>query len=157
MSFLRRHTRIAVVALSCVALGAGASAIASAGAATGTAAKAAHAHGRHHGLRGHGMRWARRAVHAELVVPTKQGFVNVTVDRGTVDSVSVSQLTSQLTLTEGTRTQTYKTVTVTIPSAAKIRDDKQTASLSSLRKGQRVIVVQAPKRTFVVAHTPRQH
>lgn len=152
MSFLRRHSRIAVVALSCVALGAGASAIASAGAATGTTAKAPHAHGAHHGLRGRGMRWARRAVHAQLVVPTKQGFVNVTIDRGTVDSVSGSQLT----LTEGTRKQTYKTVTLTIPSAAKVRDNRQTASLSSLRKGQRVIVVQAPKRTFVAAHTPRQ-
>jgi len=152
MSFLRRHTRIAVVALSCVALGAGASAIASAGAATGTTAKAAHAHGRHHGLDGRGMRWARRAVHAQLVVPTKQGFVNVTVDRGTVDSVSGSQLT----LTEGTRRQTYKTVTLSISSAAKVRGNRQTASLSSLRKGQRVIVVQAPRRTFVVAHTPRQ-
>jgi len=150
MSFLRRHTRIAVVALSCVALGAGASAIASA--STGTTAEAAHAHGRHHGLDGRGMRWVRRAVHAQLVVPTKQGFVNVTVDRGTVDSVSGSQLT----VTEGTRRQTYKTVTLSIPSAAKVRDNRQTASLSSLRKGQRVIVVQAPRWTFVVAHTPRQ-
>ncbi|MDQ6729593.1 MAG: hypothetical protein M3022_04650 [Actinomycetota bacterium] len=151
MSFLRRHSRIAVVALSCVALGAGASAIASAGAATGSTARAAHAHGRHHGLRGRGLRWARRAVHADLVVPTKQGFVNVTVDRGVVDSVSGNQLI----LTEGTKQQTYKTVTLAIPSAAKVRDDKQPASLSSLRRGQRVIVVQAPQRTFVVAHTQR--
>ncbi|MEO8967746.1 MAG: hypothetical protein ABI355_09065 [Solirubrobacteraceae bacterium] len=152
MSFLRRHSRIAVVALSCIALGAGASAIASAGAATGSTANAAHAHGRHPGLRGRGLRWARRAVHADLVVPTKQGFVNVTVDRGAVDSVSGNQLI----LTEGTEQQTYKTVTLTIPSTAKVRDDRQAATLSSLRKGQRVIVVQAPKRTFVVAHTPRQ-
>ena len=152
MSFLRRHSRIAVVALSCVALGAGASAIASAGAGTQSTAKAVHARGAHNGLRGRGMRWARRAVHADLVVGTKQGFVNVTVDRGTVDSVSGNQLT----LAEGTKKQTYKTVTLTIPAAAKVRDNKQTASLSSLQKGQRVIVVQAPKRTFVVARTPRQ-
>ncbi len=152
MSFLRRHTSIAVLALSCIALGAGASAIAGAGAATRTPARSAHAHGAHHGRRGPGMRWARRAVHAQLVVPTKQGFVNVTIDRGTVDSVSGSQLT----LAEGTRKQTYKTITLTIPSAAKVRDNRQTASLSSLRKGQRVTVVQTPKRTFVVAHTPRR-
>ncbi len=149
MSFLHRHTRIAVVALSCVALGAGASAIASAGAAS---ARGAHAHGAHHGRRGPGMRWAHRAVHAQLVVPTKHGFVNVTIDRGTVDSVSGNQLT----LTEGTRKQTYKTITLAIPSAATVRDGKRNASLASLRKGQRVIVVQAPARTFVIAHTPRQ-
>jgi hypothetical protein len=152
MSFLRRHSRIAVVAFSCLALGAGASAIASAGAATGTTAKTPHAHGAHQGLKGRGMRWARRAVHADLVVGTKQGFVNVTVDRGAVDSVSGNQLT----IVEGTPKQTYKTVTLTIPGTAKVRDNKQTASLSSLQKGQRVIVVSAPKRTFVVARTPRQ-
>lgn len=152
MSFLRRHSRMAVVALSCVALGAGASAIASAGAATGTTAKTAHPHGAHQGLRGRGMRWARRAVHADLVVATQHGFVNVTVDRGTVDSVSGNQLT----IAEGTKTQTYKTITLTIPAAARVRDNKQTASLSSLQKGERAIVVQAPKQTFVVARTPRQ-
>ncbi len=152
MSFLRQHVAIAVVALSCIALGAGASAIASAGADTQTSAKVTHAPGRHHGLPGREMRWARRAVHAQLVVPTPQGFVNVTVDRGRVDSVSGRQLT----LGEGTRRQTYKTITLTIPPTAEVRDNHQTASLSSLRPGQRVIVIQAPKRTFVIAHTPRQ-
>lgn len=152
MSFLRRHSRIAVLALSCVALGAGASAIASAGAATGTTAQTAHAHGAHRGLKDRGMRWARRAVHADLVLATKQGFVHVTVDRGTVGSVSGNQLT----IAEGTKQRTYKTVTLTIPAAAMVRDNKQAASLSSLSRGQRVTVVQAPKRTFVIARTPRQ-
>lgn len=153
MSFIRRHFRIALIAVCCAALGAGASAIASAGAASGPSARHAHAHGaRGHGLRGHGLRGlARRAVHADLVVATKQGFVNVTVDRGHVDSVSGQQLT----LTEGTKKQTYKTVTLTIPSTAKIRDDRQPASLSSLRAGQRVIVIVAPQHTFVVVRTPR--
>ncbi|GAC1573679.1 MAG: hypothetical protein NVS3B18_07170 [Candidatus Dormibacteria bacterium] len=146
MSFLRRHSRIALVALSCVALGAGAGAIASAGAAT-----TAHADLRQHG-RGREMRWLRHAVHAQLVVPTQQGFATVTLDRGTVDSVSGDQLS----LTEGTPKQTYKTVTLTIPAGSTVRDNRQTASLSSLQPGQRVIVVQGPRRTFVVAHTRRQ-
>jgi hypothetical protein len=149
MSFLHRHVRIALVALSCLALGAGASAIASAGAATGTSgkAKAGTQAGRGHGA----LRLARRAVHADLVVATKQGFVNVTIDRGKVDSVNGQQLT----LTESTKTQTYKTVTLTIPSNATVRDDRQAASLPSLHSGQRAIVVQAPKRTLVIARTPR--
>ena len=78
--------------------------------------------------------------------------MNVTVDRGAVDSVSGNQLT----LTEGTVKQTYKTVTLTIPAEATVRDDKQAARLSSLRTGQRVVVVSAPQRTFVVAPTPHQ-
>jgi hypothetical protein len=147
MSFLHRHSRIALVAICCVALGAGASAIASAGAATSGPSAKAHAR-QMHGLR----RLALRAVHADLVVATKQGFVNVTVDRGRVDSVTGQQLT----LTEGTKKQTYKTVTLTIPSSARVRDDRRPASLSSLRTGQRVLVVTAPKRTFVIARTPRQ-
>ncbi|MGI9184928.1 MAG: hypothetical protein ACR2GZ_08190 [Solirubrobacteraceae bacterium] len=150
MSFLRRHSRIALAATCCVALGAGASAIASAGAAPGHSAPRAHRHGAK--KHGHGLRsLARRAVHADLVVATKQGFVNVTVDRGKVDAVSGQQLT----LTEGTKKQTYKTLTLTIPSTAKVRDDRQPASLSALRSGQRVIVVTAPQRTLVIARTAR--
>ncbi|HET9105135.1 MAG TPA: hypothetical protein VFN55_17430 [Solirubrobacteraceae bacterium] len=160
MTFIRRHSRLMLVALSCAALGAGASAIASAGAAThpaGTPAQARGGHAlkgpghegrRHKGPRGRGLRLARRAVHAQLVVPTKQGFVTVTLDRGTVQSVSGDQLT----ITEGTPKQTYKTVTLTIPAGAKIRDNRQVAPLSALTHGQRVIVVTAPKRTFVLAH-----
>jgi hypothetical protein len=148
MSFLRRHSRIALVAISCSALGAGASAIASAGAATGKPAAKSHAKG----SRGHGwLKLARRTVHADLVVATKQGFVNVTIDRGKVASVSGQQLT----MTEGTKKQTYKTITLTIPSTAKVRDDRHAASLSALRSGQRVIVVTAPQRTRVIARTPR--
>ncbi len=148
MTFLRRHSRIALVAISCVALGAGASAIASAGAATGKSTAGSHTKG----ARGHGWRkLARRTVHADLVVATKQGFVNVTVDRGKVDSVSGRQLT----MTEGTKKQTYKTITLTIPSSAKVRDDRQAAALSALRSGQRVTVVTEPQRTLVIARTPR--
>ncbi|MGH2870507.1 MAG: hypothetical protein ACRDNK_23425 [Solirubrobacteraceae bacterium] len=150
MPFLRRHSQIALVAICCVALGAGASAIASAGATTGKSTSRAHTFGAHQ--HGHGLRsFARRAVHADLVVATKHGFVTVTVDRGHVASVSGRQVT----LIEGTRKQTYKTITLTIPSTAKVRDDRHAASLSALRSGQRVIVITAPHRTLVIARTPR--
>jgi hypothetical protein len=146
MTLLRRHSRIALMAISCLALGAGAGAIASAGAAP----SAARSHTK--GARGHGWRkLARRTVHADLVVATKHGFVNVTVDRGKVDSVSGQQLT----MTEGTKKQNYRTITLTIPSSAKVRDDRQAAPLSALRSGQRVTVVTEPQRTLVIARTPR--
>src|SRR5581483_5541741 len=112
MSFIRKHSRVLLIALSCTALGAAASAIAAAGAATSTPSSAAKAKlparaGRAQGLR----RLALRSVHGDLVVKTKTGFGTVTFDRGKVDSVSGQRLT----MTEGTRTATYKTVTLTIP------------------------------------------
>jgi hypothetical protein len=79
------------------------------------------------------------------------GFVTVSFDRGRVDSVNGQQLT----LTEGTAKASYKTVTLTIPSTARVRDNRQAATLSDLKAGQRVIVVTAPRQTFVIAHTPR--
>lgn len=148
MSFLRKHAKIAVVAVSCTALGAGAGAIASAPAASGSNPRAAAGH--RSGARAL-LRVARRAVAGQLVVPTTAGFATVSFERGVVDSVNGQQLT----LTEGTRTASYKTVTVTVPAGARVRDDRQAASLSSLTRGQRVIVVHAPKRTIVIAHTPK--
>jgi hypothetical protein len=61
----------------------------------------------------------------------------------------------QLTITEGTAKASYKTVTLTIPAGARVRDNRQKASLSDVKAGQRVIVIQAPKRTLVIARTPR--
>ena len=78
------------------------------------------------------------------------GFPTVTFERGKVDSVNGQQLT----ITEGTAKASYKTVTLTIPASAPVRDDRQTASLSSVKAGQRVLVVTAPRRTFVIARTP---
>ncbi len=156
MNSIRKHSRLLVVAISCLALGAGASAIANAGASSSSNA---HAHapwsrfGPRAGLRGHGMRLAgRRAVHGDLIVWTKNGFVTMTFDRGTVESVSGQQLT----IAEGTATATYKQVTLTIPTTAQVRDNRQPATLSKLQHGQRVIVVQSPSHTFVIAHTPLQ-
>jgi hypothetical protein len=146
MSFIRTHGRLLIVALSCVALGAGVSAVASAGAATGSSA-----HPRAAAHPGALRRFAARAVHGVVVVHTKGGFVDVTFDRGIVHSVSGQQLT----ITEGTRKTAYKAVTLTIPSTARVRDNRQKATLSDLKAGQRVIVISAPKHTLVIAHTPR--
>jgi hypothetical protein len=150
MKFLRRHARLISVAAACAALGAGVSAIATAGASTtGNSApgKAALAGGRRLG----GRRLLLRAVHGDLVVRTRSGFTNVTFDRGFVQSVAGQQLT----LREGTKRATYKTVTVTLPTSAVVRDNGQGASLSAVKDGQHVIVLQAPMRTFVIARTPR--
>lgn len=144
MTYLRKHVKLVLVAVACVTIGAAGSAIATAGAAGSgqaptTAAKAKH-----------GRRLlARRVVHGDLVVATKSGFATVTLDRGFVQSVNGRQLT----LREGTKKATYKTLTLTIPSSAKVRDNGRSSTLTSLSAGQRVAVVQGPKRTWVVAHT----
>jgi hypothetical protein len=148
MSFIHRHAKLLLVAASCAALGAGASAIATAGAATNHPAHGAKSHtARHRPAR----RLAARAVHGDLIVPTKTGFVAVTFDRGTVKSVSGQQLT----LTEGTKQATYKTVTLTIPTTARVRDNRQKATLADVKTGQRATVVKTPKATLVIARTPR--
>jgi hypothetical protein len=152
MSSLRKHTRLLLVAVVCVALGAGASAIATAGAASSSSAKTGAAGGRAKLARIGGLRrFAARAVHGDVVVRTKSGFATVTFDRGTVDSVSGQQLA----IAEGTKKASYKTVTVTIPAGAVVRDDRHKASLSDVKAGQRVLVLVAPKRTFVMARTPK--
>ncbi|MGI8411827.1 MAG: hypothetical protein ACR2LV_03785 [Solirubrobacteraceae bacterium] len=147
MTFLRNHLRLLLVGTSCLAAGVGASAIASAGAAPSpsAAATASAAHVRHHRALLH------RAVHGDLVVHTKAGFVTVTLDRGTVQSVNGQQLT----IVEGTRKATYKTVTLTIPANARVRDDRQKSTLAAVKPGQRVMVEQGLTRTIVAAHTPR--
>jgi len=152
MKGIRKHSKLLLVAVSCLAIGAGASAIASAGAAGVSKTRPLHGPG----LRARGLRreaiglLARRAVHADAVVWTRHGFVTVTFDRGTVDSVSGQQLT----ITEGLKNAAYKQVALTIPTTARIRDNRAPATLSQLTQGQRVIVIQAPSHTFVIAHTP---
>jgi hypothetical protein len=162
MTFIRKHSRLLTVAVTCVALGAGASAIATAGAASSGSAQSAPT-GQSgsqpttpvmptRALRaGRLRRLAGRAVHGSVVLHTKRGFVTVTFDRGTVQSVNGNQLT----ITEGTRSATYKTVTLTIPSGARIRDNRKLTTLSGVKAGQRVLVVVAPQRTYVIARTPR--
>ena len=127
MTHLRKHMKLVSVAAVCVAVGAAGSAIATAGAASGgtTTTSTAAKSGR---VRGAGARaLERRAVHADVVVATKSGFATVTIDRGFVQSVSGQQLTIQ----EGTKNATYKTVTLTVPSNAKVRDNRRSAALSA--------------------------
>ena len=152
MSYILKHSRLLLVAVCCVAVGAGASVIAGAGAAPSTKASTTSlAHKSHKVGKGALRRIALHTVHGQFVIHTKAGFRTVTVDRGVVDSISGQQLK----ITQGTRSATYKTVTVTIPADARVRDDKQKSSLSSVKAGQRVLVVAAPKRTIVIARTPR--
>jgi hypothetical protein len=88
-------------------------------------------------------------VHADAVVPNeKGGFDTVTMDRGSFSSLSGDQLT----ITEGTKSATYKTATLTIPSNATVRRNGEDAKLSDLKAGDEVLVVQSPSRTLVVAH-----
>lgn len=141
MSFIKRHARILAVAVSCLGLGAGASAIAAAGAGTTSSAKPAKA--ARVGIRAR----LRDAVHADLVVHTRTGFVTVTFDRGFVESVNGAALT----LREGTKKATYKTVTLTIPSGARVRNNGRRSSLSSLTAGEHVGVLKGPVHTLVVA------
>ena len=146
MPFPRKHLKLIGVAASCAAIGAGASAIASAGAATGTTAPAKAAHAAKAGLGPR--RLIARAVHAEVVVHTKAGWGTVTLDRGVVQSIS----SQQLTINEGTAKASYKTITLTIPASARVRVNTHKATLVDVKAGQRVVVIQAPKRTLVVAH-----
>jgi hypothetical protein len=74
----------------------------------------------------------------------------VSFQRGTITSISGARLT----LTEGTRRASYRSVTVTLPAQAAVRDDGKRASLSSVTPGQRVLVIHTPRRTFVLSHTP---
>jgi hypothetical protein len=132
-------------------VGAGISAIASAGAATSTTRGSGHAGARAAKLRAGALRRLAHAVQGSAVVRTANGFATVTFERGKVASVSGQQLT----ITEGTRKATYKTVTVTVPANAVVRDNRQTATLADVKPGQRVLVLAAPKRTYVIARTPK--
>lgn len=148
MSFIRTHLKLITVAASCALIGASGGVIASAGAATSASTASA--------VQG-GKRWVRprlvlrRSVHGDLIVATKSGFVRVTFDRGLVQSVSGQQLT----LAEGTKARTYRTITLTIPTSARVRDNGRKATLADVTAGQRALVVQGPTQTLVIARTPR--
>lgn len=118
--------------------------------ALSSSASPGHHHARAaHGVHPHAARLLARAVHGEAVVPQRGGtFANVVYDRGTVKSVSGQDLT----LTEGTRTATYKTVTISIPADARVRRaHTRHATLASLQAGDHVRVLQGPKHTLVRA------
>jgi hypothetical protein len=88
-------------------------------------------------------------IHAEAVVPKSSGsgFETVTEDNGKLKSRSGSDLT----ITEGTETQTYKDATVTVPSGAKVFRNGKKASLDDLQDGDFVHVATSPEQTIVIA------
>jgi hypothetical protein len=149
MSFVTRHARVLALAVSCLGVGAGASAIASAGAST-TATKTATPAAKVAARQGW-QRELRRAVHGELVIHTKKGFETVTFDRGVVQSVSGDVVT----LREGIKTATYKTVAITVPASARVRNNRQHSTLSTLKPGERAEIVQGPAHTLVVARAAK--
>lgn len=146
MTFVRRHFKLLTVGVACAAAGIGGGAIATAGASTSTTSTAATPKAHHVARR----TLEQRAVQGDLIVATKNGFATVTFNRGFVQSVNGNQLT----IREGTKKATYKTVTLTIPANAKVRDNGHPATLSQLIAGQRVGVLQGPNRTWVTARTP---
>ncbi len=146
MTFLRRHLKLLSIGAACAAAGAGASAIATAGAA-GTSSTASSSAGHPAVAKAARRSILRRAVQGDVVVATKSGFATVTLNRGFVQSVSGQQLT----IRQGTKKATYKTVTLTIPAGAKVRDNGKSGSLSELTSGQRVGVVKGPNQTWVIA------
>jgi hypothetical protein len=103
-----------------------------------------------HRLKGHPpIPFGGPPVHSEMVVPTRSGdgFETLTQDSGKLQSVSGSQLT----ITEGTETATYKTVTLDVPSDAKVIRNGKQADLSDLQQGDQVHVSQSPQNSFVFA------
>jgi hypothetical protein len=138
-----RLSRIVVIGAIC----------ALAGAAAGIAGSVASSSHGHHGGRHFapffGGPFGGGPVHVEAVVPNKagNGFQTITADAGAFKSLSGNQLT----ITEGTKSVTYKTVTLTIPSGATIRRNGASANLGDLKSGDRVRVLQSPNGTFVMA------
>ncbi len=89
------------------------------------------------------------AVHETAVVLNQAGtgYITVTEDSGTVQSVSGDRLIVK----EAIGKVTYRTVTLTIPSNATVYRNFAKSSLSSLKSGDRVRVVQSSEGTDVVA------
>ena len=143
--------KLLAIGASCAALGAGAGVIANSSAAghatpakTGKSAKHQGRHGGKHPM--------RRVVHADLVVAQPgDTFGKDTLDRGTVKSGSGDQLT----VVEQTPKAVYKTVTLTIPAGARVRDNGHPAKLDDVTPGQRVRVRQGSKHTLVRARDAR--
>lgn len=157
---MSRSTKLkgALAGSVCVTVGAAAG-IAGAGAAPGThTVKVAPAvppamrtlPWRRFGVRpGRGLIVGGPAVHAEAVVPNRAGtgFITVTSDAGTVQSLSGDKLT----IKEGVGKLTYRTVTLSIPSGATVVRDFAKSTLGALRSGDRVRVTRSSEGTFVIA------
>jgi hypothetical protein len=91
-------------------------------------------------------------VHEDLVVLSTSGsFETVTIDSGTVKSVSGGSLT----IDEGYSGKTYRTVTLTIPAGANVDRNFAAAKLSDLKAGDHVSVARSPHGTNVTAFDPQ--
>jgi len=90
-------------------------------------------------------------VHAEGVTLNKAGteYINFTADNGTVKSVEASA--GKLTIVEGSKSVTYKTVTLSIPDEATVSLDGKSSSLSGLAEGDHVCVTSTKEGTTVFA------
>jgi GTPase involved in cell partitioning and DNA repair len=147
----RKWAGAIAVAATCALVGA-ASGIATSGAATMTAGTAktsktaASAADRPFGGPG-GM-----SVHSVSAQLNKAGtaFVTVTRDQGTVTAISGNDIT----LHEGTKTVTYKDVTVTVPDGATVTRNDATAALSDIKVGDRVSISSSSDGTVVRADDP---
>ena len=149
----RKFARVGGVVAACAALGAVGAYVGDAASPSSSPAAAAKAGkaGPNGPRRGPG-RALRRAVHAEAVVATKNGqFVAVMLDRGIVEKVDGNSLT----LREGTKKATYKTVTLDIPSGAVVRIKRKPGKLSDVKTGQRAAVIKGPQRTLVLVRDPK--
>jgi hypothetical protein len=140
--------RVACGALATVCLGIGAMAGISASSASSGQAKARKADsGTPPSQMGPGG-MGGPAIHSVSVVVNKAGtgFDTVTQDSGTVQSVSGQNLS----IVEGSKTLTYKTVTLTIPAGASVQRDGKSAELSELQAGDHVSVREDSEGTSVV-------
>ena len=92
------------------------------------------------------------SVHSVSAQLNKAGtaFITVTTDQGTVTAISGNDIT----LHEGTKTVTYKDVTVTVPDGATVTRDDATASLSDIKVGDRVSISSSSDGTVVRATDP---
>lgn len=98
-------------------------------------------------------RVARRLVHSETKVQTREGFATIIADRGTIASVDVDAKTVTIKRADD------QTVTVTASDETRICKDGKPATLSDLKSGDLAGIVQGEKDgTRVVrriaAHSP---
>jgi hypothetical protein len=100
---------------------------------------------------GHGPGGPGGEVHAVEVVLNKAGtaFISETTDSGTIKELDSSG--GSITITEGTKSLTYGTPTITIPSGATVMLDGKTSTLSALKSGDQVTISSSSDGTRVFA------
>lgn len=127
-----------------------------AGAAVGLSSSAAATnHRAFHGPFG-GPGWTRHGdvIHEVTVVPNSSGaFDTLTIDSGKLTLISGDALT----ITEGTRTATYATPTITVPAGATVYLDGEASALGDLVGGDRVTITQDSDGTTTVVADAGHH